>query len=163
MCVGACATRAPRCATHVYKGLCLRIQAVAARLLDDLLEHRSRINGTMRQQLHQEGQQWGLSGDQINAVISERLAANQVIRMRSSRRTMTFFGFTFVLLLGICGVLVYQILQFEPLATRPDSDTEATDPGPADASDASVATASSISSAGSSCFVSAFMPVYPSK
>lgn len=109
------------------------------RLLDDLLEHRSRINGTMRQQLHQEGQQWGLSGDQINAVISERLAANQVIRLRSARRTMTFFGFTFVLLLGICGVLVYQILQFEPLATRPDSDTEATDPGPADASVAAAA------------------------
>ena len=109
------------------------------RLLDDLLEHRSRINGTMRQQLHQEGQQWGLSGDQINAVISERLAANQVIRLRSARRTMTFFGFTFVLLLGICGVLLYQILQLEPRATRPVRDTEATDR--ADTSEAPVAAA----------------------
>tara|TARA_B100001123_G_scaffold280706_1_gene312649 strand:+ start:1564 stop:5262 length:3699 start_codon:yes stop_codon:yes gene_type:complete len=109
------------------------------RLLDDLLEHRSRINGTMRQQLHQEGQQWGLSGDQINAVISERLAANQVTRLRSARRTMTFFGFTFVLLLGICSALLYQILQLEPRATRPASDTEATDS--ADTSEAPVAAA----------------------
>ena len=105
------------------------------RLLDDLLEHRSRINGTMRQQLHQEGHQWGLSGDQINAVIGERLAANQVIRIRSARRTMALFSITFVLLLGICGVLVYQILQFEPLATRPDNDTKITEPGSVGAAD----------------------------
>ena len=111
------------------------------RLLDDLLEHRSRINGTMRQQLHQEGQQWGLSGDQINAVISERLATNQVLRTRAARRTMTLFGFTFVLLLGICGLLVNQLLQFEPLATDPGDETGATDARTAGTADESQAAA----------------------
>ena len=97
------------------------------RLLDDLLEHRSRINGTMRQQLHQEGRQWGLAADQVNAVISERLAANQVRRMRAARRTTTVFALMFVVLLGICAVLVYQILQYEPPVARPGANPTGAD------------------------------------
>lgn len=97
------------------------------RLLDELMGNRIRVSGENRDRILAEAAQWGLTIEHTNALIIDRVRANQRRRVWESQRTKLLLGLAFLVLLGAViwmGVIVARTER--PVGAGPESTPETT-------------------------------------
>lgn len=98
------------------------------RLLDDLMGNRVRVSAEARERILAEAAQWGLTIEHTNALIIDRVKANQRRRMWESQRTKLLWGAAFVILLGVVCWLGFLLTKVErPVSGSSDPATPPAD------------------------------------